>query len=50
MLHVYVCYIFIQRTLPEIDDTKEFANLTVRDLARVETLGMGGFGRVELVN
>ncbi|XP_064388330.1 cGMP-dependent protein kinase 1-like [Halichondria panicea] len=28
---------------------KEFANLTIKDFTCVETLGMGGFGRVELV-
>lgn len=33
----------------EPDDTKEFADVTLTDLVRVETLGMGGFGRVELV-
>eukprot|EP00731_Ephydatia_muelleri_P017621 Em0010g719a len=31
---------------PEI---KEYAHVTLDDLTRVETLGMGGFGRVELV-
>lgn len=45
--HIHCCS--SPRTPPEHDDTKEFANLTVNDLIRVETLGMGGFGRVELV-
>lgn len=34
----------------EDEDTKKFANMTLDDIVRVETLGMGGFGRVELVS
>ena len=30
-------------------EDKEFAAVTLKDFVRVETLGMGGFGRVELV-
>lgn len=37
------------RVLIEDEDTKEFAHMTLEDIVRVETLGMGGFGRVELV-
>lgn len=33
----------------EPEDDKEYADVTLRDLVRVDTLGMGGFGRVELV-
>ena len=33
----------------EPGEDKEFANVTLKDIVRVETLGMGGFGRVELV-
>ncbi len=29
---------------------KEFIDVELLDLVRVETLGMGGFGRVELVS
>lgn len=29
---------------------KEYAHIDLHDLVRVETLGMGGFGRVELVS
>ena len=34
-----------------VDDgeDKEYAHIKLSDLQRVETLGMGGFGRVELV-
>lgn len=31
------------------DDNKEYSHITLDDIVRVETLGMGGFGRVELV-
>lgn len=35
---------------PALDaEAKKYAKVTLEDLARVETLGMGGFGRVELV-
>jgi cGMP-dependent protein kinase len=33
----------------EDDDTSDFTKMTLNDIIRVETLGMGGFGRVELV-
>ena len=33
----------------EPEDDKEYVDVTRRDLVRVDTLGMGGFGRVELV-
>lgn len=33
----------------EPEAIKEYADVTLNDLVRVETLGMGGFGRVELV-
>ena len=36
--------------LHEEGGAKEYANVTLQDLLRVETLGMGGFGRVELVS
>lgn len=35
--------------LQEEEEPKEFADVVLSDLVRVETLGMGGFGRVELV-
>ena len=31
-------------------EDKEYANVTLKDFERVDTLGMGGFGRVELVS
>ena len=36
-------------SLQEEEEPKEFAEVVLSDLVRVETLGMGGFGRVELV-
>lgn len=48
--HLTLYHCSSPRTTIEHDDTKEFLNLTVNDLIRVETLGMGGFGRVELVS
>ena len=35
------------RTKAEID---EFASVTLKDISIVKTLGVGGFGRVELVS
>ena len=43
-------YLFPLSVPPEDDDTKEFASVTLNDIQRIETLGMGGFGRVELVS
>lgn len=35
---------------PQLDaEAKKYAKVVLEDLIRVETLGMGGFGRVELV-
>ncbi|XP_019850412.1 PREDICTED: cGMP-dependent protein kinase 1 [Amphimedon queenslandica] len=39
----------LEGVLIEDEDTKEYSMMTLDDLVRVETLGMGGFGRVELV-
>lgn len=35
--------------IEEDDESKQFSSITLEDLVRVDTLGMGGFGRVELV-
>lgn len=44
------CYILLFISAPMLDaEAKKYAKVTLEDLARVETLGMGGFGRVELV-
>lgn len=34
--------------IEEDDESKQFSAITLEDLVRVDTLGMGGFGRVEL--
>lgn len=39
--------IFFSRTKAEQD---EFAKVNLRDLSIIKTLGVGGFGRVELVS
>lgn len=43
---------FFSTDQDEVEDPeiKEYAHVTLDDLTRVETLGMGGFGRVELVS
>ena len=47
MFVVCVCVCF---STPFLDaEAKQYAKVTLEDLGRVETLGMGGFGRVELV-
>ena len=37
------------RDTSEPAEEKEYANVILKDFDRVDTLGMGGFGRVELV-
>ncbi len=40
----------LHRDQDEPGEDKEYASVTLRDFERVDTLGMGGFGRVELVS
>ena len=45
-----MCCVFHCSVPLEPEAIKEYADVTLNDLVRVETLGMGGFGRVELVS
>ncbi len=46
----FVISMFVIISTPMLDaEAKKYAKITLDDLARIETLGMGGFGRVELV-
>jgi hypothetical protein len=46
-VHNYNVYAYSEAEEPGED--KEYINVTLKDFERVDTLGMGGFGRVELV-
>ncbi len=44
---------YVHMAFSEPEDSgedKEYSSITLKDIVRVETLGMGGFGRVELVS
>lgn len=46
---VFLCAL-VSGVIEEDDESKQFSSITLEDLVRVDTLGMGGFGRVELVS
>ena len=50
--HVYTLFLCICTPSAVVDsgEDKEYTPVKLSDLQRVETLGMGGFGRVELVS
>ncbi len=49
-LMIIMCLCVCVFSAPLLDaEAKQYAKVTLEDLGRVETLGMGGFGRVELV-
>ncbi len=43
------CIVTACSDVEEPGEDKEYASVTLKDFERVDTLGMGGFGRVELV-
>ena len=48
LINVYLSSFLI--STPQIDEVaQEYSTVTLDDLKRIQTLGMGGFGRVELV-
>ena len=49
MSGVFLCAL-VRGVIEEDDESKQFSAITLEDLVRVDTLGMGGFGRVELVS
>lgn len=46
---VFYAYAFLCSDLKLRQDLEEFKDLTLKDFTYIGTLGMGGFGRVELV-
>ena len=48
-LHTYTRTYITHSAFFGREEMKEYVDVTLNDLVRVETLGMGGFGRVELV-
>ena len=49
LLFFVINFVLFSSDAEDLHEDKEFANITLKDIVRVETLGMGGFGRVELV-
>ena len=50
-IHNYYVYVYVYYSEPKLQkDLEEFKDLTLKDFTYVGTLGMGGFGRVELVS
>ena len=50
VIHFILFYFIVSEEEIGDPEGKEYAHVTLDDLTRVETLGMGGFGRVELVS
>ena len=44
-----IVFHFSRSAIVDDEEDKEYAHIKLSDVQRVETLGMGGFGRVELV-
>ena len=48
--HTTISLYLLRENLDESGEEKEYASITLRDITWVNTLGLGGFGRVELVS